>query len=300
MRPPRAQLHRVAPVGGQRDRRDALSQGGRAVRSPSPSSDLPPGAGAGGSRIRLKDLERGPPPWGRGEPGAGGPRRVALAELRGGGGDGLEIARTARSATLTVAVPRSGRFEDPGPAGRTPPAQHPLRSPSWILGCASRRGRHPWADAPSRHAVSSLPRLRQARASSLGAPRREPRGATPDARRRSPEAGVRRNGPWPPRRRGPKVLCRVAGHAGVLRQHALLMLCPEPAAHPGGLRDAGAGTAAQRVTEYAAGVRRRAGTERLCGTMDGSYKRALDGWASRLAPARGAGRPAGRPLQGRK
>ena len=56
---------------------------GRAVRSPSPSSDLPPGAGAGGSRIRLKDLERGPPPWGRGEPGAGGPRRVALAELRG-------------------------------------------------------------------------------------------------------------------------------------------------------------------------------------------------------------------------
>ena len=46
MRPPRAQLRRVAPVGGQRsafedgaagpdqagDRRDALSQGGRAVR----------------------------------------------------------------------------------------------------------------------------------------------------------------------------------------------------------------------------------------------------------------------------
>ena len=58
MRPPRAQLRRVAPVGGQRsafeggaagpdqagDRRDALSQGGRAVRPPeyrSPLNDAP-------------------------------------------------------------------------------------------------------------------------------------------------------------------------------------------------------------------------------------------------------------------
>ena len=53
MRPPRAQLRRVAPVGGQRsafedgaagpdqagDRRDALSQGGRAVHPVSPSAD---------------------------------------------------------------------------------------------------------------------------------------------------------------------------------------------------------------------------------------------------------------------
>ena len=58
-----------------------------------------------------------------------------------------------RDRARTVAVPDPARFGGPGPAGRTPPAQHPPRSPSWIsprqpLPGGARRHRAAYADVP--------------------------------------------------------------------------------------------------------------------------------------------------------
>ena len=65
-----------------------------------------------GSRTGWRPRAR-PPPYGpRREPGAGGPRRVALAELQGGGGDGLEGDRLGLNAD------RGWRGRRPGPPPR--------------------------------------------------------------------------------------------------------------------------------------------------------------------------------------
>ena len=94
MRPPRAQLRRVAPVGGQRsafeggaagpdqagDRRDALSQGGRAVRPPeyrSPLNDAPD---------RFAKEDRGCPPRAAATPARPGAWRVRPRRARGRAG----------------------------------------------------------------------------------------------------------------------------------------------------------------------------------------------------------------------
>ena len=62
-------------------------------------------------------------------------------------------SRTIRSATLTSPFPDPAVSGAPGPAGRTPPAQHPLSSPSWIsprqpLPGGARRHRAAYADVP--------------------------------------------------------------------------------------------------------------------------------------------------------
>ena len=116
VRPPRAQLRRVAPVGGQRsafedgasgpdqagDRRDALSQGGRAVR-PRESQARPQGPSR---RRRTADAQAS------GRPvlalGAVAPRPVALPDawagqahtiLHGRGGNGRRTVRPPKPAT---------------------------------------------------------------------------------------------------------------------------------------------------------------------------------------------------------
>ena len=74
-----------------------------------------------GSRTGWRPRAR-PPPYGpRREPGAGGPRRVALAELQGGGGDGLEGDRLGLNADRGW----RGRWLGPPPRKVAPRSRSP-------------------------------------------------------------------------------------------------------------------------------------------------------------------------------